>query len=190
MGGLVWLQILAVNWTLSDAASECSYYRGDGEASGVIPVRVECEWPVNADQAARLLGEEEGHELIFSALAESTVLSDDGQMRRVYQVQQAAGVSDRHVILEFTREIFEDGWRFRWSKAEDQSSLREDGVEVAVTEGLWEITRTDTGMRLHYELRYLPGGRVPVFLMSWFQGMGTRQVIGDLRESLRPFSIP
>lgn len=189
-GGWLWAQVWVVNWTVSHQDPTCTYYQGEVEQSGAIPVRVECEWAVDAAQAARVLSEQAGHDEIFRAVSESTVLSDDGRKRRVYQVQHAAGVTDRHVILEYTKEQLVNGWRFQWRKADDQSELRGDGVEVEVTEGEWVVTETETGMRLEYELRYLPGGKVPVFLVGWFQGMGTRQVIGDLRESLIPFNLP
>jgi hypothetical protein len=182
-------QILAVNWTVAFEDGGCTFYRGESEADGVVPVRVECDWKVDAKKAATLLGHEEGHAEIFSALAENTVLSDDGDIRSVYQVQRVRGISDRHVILDYTREKQPMQWRFNWSKAADQSGLRPEAVEVEVAEGAWEVTETETGMHLHYELRYLPGGQVPAFLIGWFQGIGTRQVIRDLRQSLVPFDL-
>jgi hypothetical protein len=184
-----WLQILAVNWTLSFEDGECAFFQGEAEAGGVVPVRVDCDWKVNAEQAATLLGDVEGHEHIFSALAENTVLTDDGETRRVYQVQQARGISDRHVILEYKTELQPARWRYSWKKSSDQSELRSQAVEVEMADGFWEVAQTETGMHLSYELRYLPGGSVPAFLVAWFQGAGTRQVIRDLRQSLVPFDL-
>ena len=185
-----WLPLVAVHWTVTFEDDACTYYRGAVESDGVMPVRVDCDWAVDSGKAAQLLEDQNAHDEIFDALAESTILSEEGPIRRVYQVQRAAGVTDRHVILEYTEEMLSNGRRFRWTKSTDQSALRSEGVEVEVTEGQWEVTKTETGMHLHYELRYLPGGRVPPFLVSWFQGLGTRLVIADLRESLVPYEIP
>ena len=181
--------VLAVNWSVTAQQEDCIYYRGETESNGVVPVRAECDWAIDADAATRMLADQGIHDQIFDAVAESTVLSEDENRRRVYQVQRARGVADRHVILDYTREAIEGGWRFQWVKAADQSSLRSDAIEVEVTEGLWQIRETEEGLHLEYELRYLPGGSVPAFLMGWFQGVGTRLVIDDLRQSLEPYRI-
>ena len=186
---LSWLPLVAGQWTVSFEDDSCTYYRGAVEADGVMPVRVDCDWAVDPVKAAQLLEDQSTHDEIFEAVAESTILSEKDDIRRVYQVQRAAGGVDRHVILEYSEETLSNGRRFRWKKSSDQTGLRPEGVEVEVTEGQWEITETETGMHLHYELRYLPGGRVPTFLVTWFQGLGTRMVIADLRESLAPFEV-
>ena len=187
--GAKWWVLLAVDWSVTTQQEDCTFYRAPTEANGVVPVRAECDWEIDVETAVDLLSDQGRHDQIFEAVAESTVLSEVDDRRRVYQVQRARGVNDRHVILEYTQEIIDGGRRFRWVKSSDQSSLREEGVEVEVTEGFWEVRATDDGLHLAYELRYLPGGNVPAFVMGWFQGMGTRMVIDDLRQSLEAHRV-
>ena len=75
------------------------------------------------------------------------------------------------------------GKRFTWTKAPDQGTNSGAGVEIALNTGKWEVTKnTDGGSRVIYELRYLPGGRVPGFLVRWFQGTGMKLFVGELRS--------
>jgi hypothetical protein len=148
-----------------------------------IPVRAECDWPIPTDRLLAMLESWEAHALYFGNLRESAVLGFEGDSVIVRQLHQAAGISDREVVVEWNVTPLETGRRYSWHKSPDQSAATGRGVEAEDYEGSWEITSTETGSHLVLELRYAPGGRVPFFLVRWFQGSGIRQVLSELRSA-------
>jgi len=150
---------------------------------GVLEAWAHCEWPLPAERVDSILGVFADQERHFSGVAESEVLRVDGERTLVRQVQQASGISDREVVLEFVAEAIPNGTRYRWRKASDQSGRNPDNVECEVHEGYWEITRTGDKTTVDYHLRYLPGGSVPSFLVSAFLSSGVEGALGDLRQA-------
>lgn len=161
---------------------DCKIVTGK-DADGVLEATAHCEWQMPADRLDSILsvfGDQDRH---FSGVAESTVLDVDGEKTLVRQVQQASGISNREVVLEFFSEAIPNGHRYRWHKAKDQSGRNPDHVECEVHEGYWEIVSVGDKTTVDYHLRYLPGGSVPSFLVSAFLSSGVEGALGDLRQA-------
>jgi hypothetical protein len=173
--------VASASWTVTDQEHDCTFYRGEVEASGATAVRVVCDWDVPPADLSAVLSQPGTHAGIFSSLGEAETISRAGPLERVRQVHVARGATDREVVVDIRTTDVPEGKRFAWTKARDQSARRTDGVEPDLTDGFWEVT--DRGGRSHlvYEIRYLAGGRVPALLVRWFQVSGIKGVIGDLR---------
>ena len=168
-------------WTQTDTGHGCTFLRGETEASGATPVRVECSWNVKPAELLAVLGNPGEHHRIFDSLAESESLGHRGGIERVRQVHKASGASNREVIVDVTTHDVPGGKRFSWTKSADQTGHTSGGVEPDMSDGFWEVRAQAGGSLLIYESRYLAGGSVPPFLIRWFQGAGIKAVIGDLR---------
>jgi hypothetical protein len=125
----------------------------------------------------------EARALYFSNLEESRVLGFEGNSVIVRQIHRAMGISDRGVVVEWDVTTLERGWRYSGQKILDESAATGRGVEVEEYARRWEITATEASSHLVLEARYAPGGRVPFFLVHWFQGAGIRQVLDELRSA-------
>ncbi len=149
----------------------------------ITPIHVECRWPVPAERLNGLLGDVEAQGRIFSGLAESVLVEKSDNHLLVRQVQQARGMADREVIIEWRVEAIPHGYRYRFEKARDQSALSGKRVEVAQDAGFWEVVSNGDGTRLTYELRYLPGGDVSPFLVHMFQSSAINGAMSELRTA-------
>lgn len=149
---------------------------------GAGGVRATCEWPVPASRVQSLLNQWGRHHRYFSSLADSEIVDNQGGVVTVRQVHRARGMSDREVVVNWSRSSIAQGMRYKWNKATDQSALSGDNVEVAVHDGKWEVTESGEGARVVYESYYLPGGSIPGFLVRWFQSDGVIDVLEQFRE--------
>ncbi|MEC7946678.1 MAG: hypothetical protein VX265_03860 [Myxococcota bacterium] len=168
-------------WVATGTEQGCTFFKGNPEPSGALPVRVECDWDIDPAALTRVLGAPGTHHHVFASLHSAEILSSADGIERVCQVHRAVGASDREVVVEVRTASVPGGQRFSWNKATDQRGCKTDGVEPALSDGYWEVTARDGRTRLVYEVRYLAGGHVPAFLVRWFQGVGIRGVIDDLR---------
>lgn len=159
----------------------CIFYKGNTEANGIQAVRAECDWEVDPEKVRRLLAKSEDHDLYFTTVTKCDVLSRTNGVDRAYQLHEAAGISPREVIIDMASEPIPGGRRFTWTRSADQTGLTGGGVAVEHNTGKWEVTdKQGGGTHLVYELRYAPGGMVPSFMVRWFQGAGTEQLVGEL----------
>ncbi len=160
----------------------CTFVQQPAEGD-IQPIHVECQWPVPAERLNELLRDVQGQGRIFSGLEESVLVEKRDDSVLVRQVQQAKGMADREVILEWHVEPIAHGYRYRFAKARDQSALSGKRVEVAQNAGYWEVSSDGDGSRLVYELRYLPGGDVSPFLVHMFQSSAVNGVMSELRAA-------
>lgn len=161
----------------------CTVNLGPREGE-VVPVFVDCLWPVPAEQVQKLLTDWGRHDDYFSNLSVSAVLAANDEVVTVRQVHRATAMRDREVIVEWRTEKLSDGYRYAWRKAADQSSVARDRVEVEQTRGHWEVRADGNRTRLRYEARYLPGGDIPGFLLRLFLASGMKGVIADFRDTV------
>ena len=57
------------------------------------------------------------------------------------------------------------------------------GRRGSVDSGFWEVVDNGSGgSTIRYELRYLPGGYAPPFMVRWFLGSGMQVFVGQLRS--------
>jgi hypothetical protein len=173
--------IASAGWEETDRDNGCVFFKATAtEASGAQPVRAECDWPVPPKTLHHMLGKIADHDLYFSNISKCEPVS--GHPTWTWQLHETAGISPREVVLEMGEEDIAGGKRFTWTKAGDQSTNSGAGVEIALNTGMWEITDNGSGgAKVVYELRYLPGGKVPGFMVRWFQGAGMQSFIGELR---------
>ena len=176
---LALITVAHAGWKETARENDCVFSLGD-RVGDYSPVRAECDWPIAPDVLHRLVGKLEDHDLYFSSVKSADALDAASGIYR--QVHQASGISDREIILEMGSESIAGGTRYWWKKAADQGKLSGAGVEVAADTGKWEITNgANGGSHVVYELYYDPAGSVPGFLVRWFQGSGTRTLVGELR---------
>lgn len=169
-------------WTKNAEENGCTFYIGELRGK-YAPVRAECEWPIPAEKLQQLVAKNGDHDLYFSSVAESTVVGPaPGGGDLVYQRHQASGISDREIMVVMKAEPIDGGMRYSWTRAADQSRVTGEHVPCLVDDGKWEVSPSATGSKVVYELYYDPGGSVPTFLVRWFQGSGTRTLVGELRK--------
>ena len=154
-----------------------------GPKNGEITVRAECDWPISADPVHSTLGAVGNHDRYFANLGESAVLEERDGFVRVRQIHQARGIDDREVVVDWVITPIDGGYRYAWRKSIDQSEASGTRIEVEVHEGMWEITSTPTGTHVVYDMRYLPGGSVPAFLVRWFQASSIEKVLAEARTA-------
>jgi len=157
----------------------------DRSADGALEAHARCKWAIPAARIHAILAAWGDQARTFRNVAESTVLEQDDAHVLVRQIHRASGIADREVIAECFTEAIPGGRRYRWRKAADQSKSTGRNVEVAVHEGFWEVTEGDGATTVEYQLRYLPGGSVPSFLVSMFLSSGMEGVLSDLRQAAR-----
>ncbi len=173
--------LASAGWTKNSDENDCVFYIGD-RAGAYAPVRAECNWPIPAAKLQKLVAKSGDHDDYFSAVAESTVLAPTTGGNLVYQRHQASGISDREIVLVMGEEPIPGGTRYAWTRAADQSKITGKHVACLVDDGKWEVSDNGAGgSKVVYELMYDPGGTVPSFLVRWFQGSGTRTLVGELR---------
>jgi hypothetical protein len=181
--GLAWLGRGRLDGRATGYPSDgCKVSTGKAD-DGVLEAWAHCEWPLPAERVDSILSVFADQERHFGGIARSEVLRVVGDRTFVRQVQQASGISNREVVLEFVTEQIPNGHRYRWHKASDQSGRNPDHVECEVHEGSWEITRAADETIIEYHLRYLPGGSVPAFMVAAFLSSGVEDALGDLRQA-------
>jgi hypothetical protein len=151
---------------------------------GEVMVRAVCRWDdVPAERLHALLRDPSIHGQYFSNLGESTIVAERGDVLLVHQLHQASGMSDREIVVEWRVEPVHGGYKYHWQKSSDQSANSGKNVEVEVSTGYWEVVDEGNGAQLRYEVRYLPGGNIPAFLVRMFQSSGMRAVLVELRDT-------
>jgi len=164
--------------------NDCTFYALPKNKEGVSGVHVHCEWPeltvVRLDELLRVWGDQDDY---FGTVAVSEEISKSGEVARVYQKHVVAGISDREVTLDMTREAIDKGYRYRFTKSEKQEDPRESGtVNTEVDDGAWTVVALPRGgVTVYYDLLYDPGGWVPGFVIRWFQTSGIITILGELR---------
>jgi len=164
--------------------NDCTFYALPKDKAGVNGVHVHCEWPeltvVRLDALLKVWGDQDEY---FETVAISDELSKEGETTRVYQKHVVAGISDREVTLDMTRETIDSGYRYHFTKSAKQEAARESGtVNTETDDGAWTVVALPRGgVRVNYDLRYDPGGWVPGFVIRWFQTSGMITIMGELR---------
>ena len=174
--------IAFAGWEELDRDNGCVFFRAsEPDAQGVLPVRAECDWPIEPRTLHHLLGRFADHDLYFSSIVKCEPVP--GHPDRVWQLHESSGIPQREVVLQMGKEDIPGGKRFTWTRAEDQSMNSGRGVEVPVDSGFWEVVDNGSGgSTIRYELRYLPGGYAPPFMVRWFLGSGMQVFVGQLRS--------
>jgi hypothetical protein len=167
-------------WTKNSEENGCVFYMGDRQGA-YAPVRAECDWPIAPAKLQKILAVNNDHDDYFTSVAESNVIGPTAGGELVYQRHQASGISDREIMVVMGQEPIAGGVRYTWTKAPDQSKVTGQHVACVADTGKWEVTASGSGSKVVYELFYDPGGSVPSFLVRWFQGAGTRALVGELR---------
>ncbi|MCB9778936.1 MAG: hypothetical protein H6742_10265 [Alphaproteobacteria bacterium] len=168
-------------WTDLGEKNGCAFSKQ--EEGDIVAMRAQCTWDLPADKVIAWMGDWNKHGELFGSVASSKVLGSlQGGKGKVMQVHQASGISDREVVMDVDREDIPGGIRITHSKSADQSALSGERVEVGRDDGLWEIVSTaDGGCTVLYELRYDPAGKVPGFMVKWFQGSGFKTMLDELK---------
>ena len=126
------------------------------------------------------------HYTYYTTVAKSDILGKQGDKTRVRQVHEAAGISDRDVVLLMWKTAAKGGQRYQWTIDSDQTG-RGDGVKPAQDDGGWTVIPDPRGgVRVEYDLLYAPGGSVPGFVVRWFQGSGFVDLVGEMRAAAKP----
>lgn len=170
-------------WEETGRKGGCVFYKSETvEPSGAQPLRAECDWPVEPKSLQHLLSRAADHDLYFTTITKCEELARSGNTTTVWQLHENPGVTSREVVIDLTEEDIPGGKRFAWERAADQSHNSGQSVTVPLNTGKWEVTdKGDGTSHVVYELRYLAGGKLPAFLVRWFQGAGLQNVVLDMR---------
>lgn len=168
-------------WTFGPR-DECEL-TADADERGNVPIHAICEWAIPPARFHALLGRWAGYDEIFRNVGQSEVVGHVGGLDLVRQVHVARGIEEREVYVLYESHPVEGGMRYTWRKADDQSAVAPGRVEVAIHDGYWEVVTLPGGSRVEYLARYHPGGRIPFFLVRWFQAAGVHGVLEDLRRA-------
>lgn len=170
-------------WTELGEKHGCAFSKQD--EGDIVAMRAQCSWDIPADKVHAWMNDWDRHDQLFGSVAESSVLGtlQDGK-GKVLQVHQASGISDREVVMDVDRQAIDGGFRYTHTKSADQSAASGERVEVGRDDGLWEVKSTASGgCTVLYELRYDPAGKVPGFMVKWFQGSGFKTMLEELKTS-------
>ncbi len=172
--------------TRTDVADGCTLFLGPADASGVVPMRAECTWPdVTVDQFKAAYGDWARHDDIYTSVGTSVVLSTSGNTAEVRQTFEASGIKTREMIIDGTTADLPNGIRYSWTKHPGDQGITSGNVEVERSDGFWEVTsRPAGGVLAVHQVSYAPGGRVPGFLIRWFQTGGLQEIAEDTRRAV------
>ncbi|MBW1878258.1 MAG: hypothetical protein JRI25_05860 [Deltaproteobacteria bacterium] len=162
----------------------CTYYNGPTEEDGTRPMRAECHWPdLTFERIDGLLSKWEDHDLYHSSVVAADIVGQDGDAVLVHQEHHTAGISNRELTLRLTKEVLPNGARYPWTMIAEQPEPAKGNVVPVRDDGYWEVTAAaDGGVDVVYDLKYSPGGRVPGFIVKWFQTSGLVAVVEDFYE--------
>ena len=98
--------------------------------NGVVPIHAECSWPDRSpERVEQVLAELERHADVFGSLGASPVLERADGYALQGQVHVAPGIADREIMVEWQVDPpGEDGRRYAWSIAGDQSQRLQGGT--------------------------------------------------------------
>ncbi len=164
----------------------CTLYLGPADAQGVKSMRAECVWPdVKLDTFKAKMGDWAGHATMFSTVAESNV-KKAGDKALVYQRHSTSGIADREIMIWMQHETVDGMERYSWKRADGESlTVKSGNVECPRSTGYWEAKAEGSGITVVHELSYDPGGRVPGFIVRWFQTSGLEATVAEARTALK-----
>jgi len=170
-------------------ASGCVLMNGtSAESDGVIPMRAECHWPdVTPETFHKALADWGGHDKYWSGVVESTVKRSSGGKTLVYQIHRNKGTNDREILLWMSKKNTDGGGiKYSWGEAKGEAlEIKKGNVQAARSDGSWEgKPHPDGGVQVTYQLAYDPGGKVPDFMVRWFQIGGLTNIVTELHEYL------
>jgi hypothetical protein len=184
---MLWWMVTVVmaappGFKVTKQTEHCELSLGKALPNGVVPMRAECHWPHLAPERLHGLLEAWGdHDLYWSSVASSDVKRSDAGRYWVHQVHQAKGISDREAVVLMEKKPIEGGARYGWVLDNAGLEVGSGRVEVAYSEGWWEITaHPEGGTKAVHQLSYDPGGSVPGFLVRWFQTSGLTAVVEEI----------
>jgi hypothetical protein len=139
--------------------------------------RGECVWSIAPAWVSTALTEPERLERVSSMLKSRQRLPDG----RIVHVQKTPWpFEDRQSTIAVRDEPLPGGGvRRRYRLADAQAPLVEGAVQVAVDEGSWEVAQHPDGTRVVLEMRYEPGGNLP---MRVVQSMSPKYIAQGLDE--------
>jgi hypothetical protein len=172
----------------TDQAHGCTFYKGPKDANSNETLFADCYWPeATPEKMDQLLLRWDRHFTYYTTVTKSDVVGKKGDKTRVRQVHEAAGISDREVMLLMWKAPAKGGQRYQWTKDTDQSGRTDDGVLPDQDDGGWTVIPDPRGgVRVEYDLLYDPGGSVPGFVVRWFQGTGFVDLVGEMRSAAKP----
>ncbi len=166
----------------------CTLYLGPADADGDIPMHAECHWPDVSIETFRKHFEDWAHHAdMFGTVARSEVRRTDGDRSLVFQRHSTSGISDREVLLWMQKTTVDGYERYGWTKATDESfTAASDSVECKKSTGYWQVKASPKGgVEVINHLAYDPGGRVPGFMVRWFQTSGLEATVTDAKKAMR-----
>lgn len=167
----------------------CSLFLGPKQDDGVVPMRAECYWPeASLPTFNAQLDNCQDHDDIWSTVSQSDLLRTEADGSTVCkQTHSASGISDRELIVIVRHTAFQGGDRYTIDKVSDPFEVQKGNVEAVRNEGVWTaLPDTSGGLRVTYELAYDPGGKVPGFIVRWFQVSGLNDIVKEMRDGLQP----
>lgn len=167
-------------WEMVKETEACSFARGPS-----AELVASCLWPeVDPDRLDALLSDFAGAQDIWDSVASSTIAGEPGQQGTpVLHVHSIPGLSDREVLLLWSR-VEEDGAvRYAWTRSPEQPRPREGRVNVPRDEGYYLVRTEGSGTSLEARFVYEPGGSIPDWVLRATQAASAGAMLDELREA-------
>lgn len=169
------------DWVTTDIEHQCLFQKSTAPEKEAV-LRAECLWTLPYEEVLALIEPADRFDEFLSGVSSSERIPAPTETIRIVQTYSFSGVNDRAIVLDYTVDEVEKGKRISFTKALDQTLLPKGYVEVIENSGYWEISVHDGKTKLVFESIFNPGGYLPDILFQWFQGPGTRGMIGELKQ--------
>ncbi|MEZ4238491.1 MAG: hypothetical protein R3F59_20530 [Myxococcota bacterium] len=169
-------------FTETKTTDHCTLFLGPALSNGVVPMRAECRFPsADLQKLLAAFSNYDDHDVPFATVKASDVVRTEGDVAYVKQVHAVKGVSDREGVLKMTKTAIPGGARFAWTLDTAAGPPSDGRVAIGFDDGFWELTADPAGgVHAVHQLSYDPGGKVPGFLVRWFQTSGLAAIVGEM----------
>jgi hypothetical protein len=167
-------------WEIVKETEACSFARGPS-----AELVASCLWPeVSPARLDALLSDFGGAQDIWQSVASSTITGEPTEAGTpVFHVHSIPGLSDREVLLLWSR-VEEDGaLRYAWTRPQDQPRVTEGRVNVVRDEGYYLVRSEGEGTALEALFVYEPGGSIPDWILRATQAASADVMLQELRQA-------
>jgi hypothetical protein len=145
---------------------------------GVAPVRAVCHWPdLAVEDLADLLLDYEGYGRFIPCMVELRTLWTHADRALVWQFDRIGpGLAPRESRTVMTHRAVPGGFTVRWEADPTPFAARAGSVVMPRNEGFWWVTAArGGGVDLVEQVFLDPGGRLPAWVVNWYQTYGVAE---------------
>jgi hypothetical protein len=165
-------------------SGDCAYFFQEGPDDGVPAMRAECSWPeVDPQVLRRLLGLFDQYDDYIFPIVASEIREVTKDKTLVFQRHDVFWFAPREALIWMALRDEEQGFRVRWSVADDRSFAAAKGsIKTKVNKGFWLVLpREEGGVRVSHEVHVDAGGGLPEWLVGFFRTRGFIRIMNAIR---------